>query len=88
MGFEYNWIYYALSKKYMTFCERVDVRDMSYDEIGEETGCNVLCPKSSNVNELFERVPFFQGKVNFALEQSQKIYHFQVYELHVALSCW
>ncbi len=52
MGFEYNW----------TFCERVDVRDISHDGIGEETGCSlVLCPKSSNVNELFERVPFFHG---------------------------
>ncbi len=62
MGFEYNWIYYALSKKCMTFCERVDSRDMSHDEVGEETGCSVvLRPKSSNVNVLFERVPFFNG---------------------------
>ncbi len=35
MGFEYNWIYLALSKKYITFCERLDVRDMSHDEVGE-----------------------------------------------------
>ncbi len=32
MWLEYNWIYYAQINKHMTFCERVDIRNIRQDE--------------------------------------------------------